>query len=81
MSLDDIAAMGCCICGAPAEIHHVRRGGAKRDDSKVIPLCPRHHRTGGHGVAIHAGRKSWEARFGDELDWLDKIGSERGFAR
>lgn len=68
-----VAAMGCVICGAPAEVHHVRREGAKRDHYKVICLCPRHHRTGGRGVAIHAGRESWEAEHGAELDWLAVI--------
>lgn len=29
----------------------------RADNFHVIPLCHTHHRTGGHGVAIHAGRK------------------------
>jgi hypothetical protein len=69
-SLSRIAALGCCICGAPAEIHHVRRYGEKRKDSKAIPLCPKHHRTGGHGVAIHEGRKTWREKYGSEEKWL-----------
>jgi len=68
-----VARMGCCLCGKPAEIHHVRRMGAKRDHRQIIPLCPRHHRNGGHGVAIHAGRETWEAKHGAELDWLARI--------
>jgi len=66
--LDRVAALGCCVCGAPAEVHHVRRYGEPRDHMRVIPLCPRHHRTGGCGEAIHAGRQSW--RYGTETEWL-----------
>jgi hypothetical protein len=32
----------------------------------VIPLCHPHHRTGGYGVAFHAGRKIWEKTFGTQ---------------
>ena len=38
----------------------------------VIPLCPEHHRTGGKGVAIHAGQKTWEAIFGTEEELIEK---------
>jgi hypothetical protein len=66
--LDSIASMGCIVCGQPAEIHHLREHmgmGMRAPDERAIPLCPRHHRTGGHGIAIHAGRKAWAARFGE----------------
>ena len=48
---DRIASMGCLVCGAPAEIHHVtgyadRIGRAPRRDDRVVPLCPMHHRAG-----------------------------------
>lgn len=60
-----VAALGCCICGDPAEVHHVRtKANRKRDNMRVIPLCPEHHRTGGKGVAVHAGKKSWKTAFG-----------------
>jgi hypothetical protein len=42
----------------------------------VIPLCPKHHRTGGYGVAIHAGIRKWQENYGNELDIL-KIINER----
>ena len=64
------AELMCCICGMPPEVHHVRRNGEKRNNLKVIPLCPSHHRTGGHGVAIHAGRITWEENFGSDLYYL-----------
>ena len=48
---DRIAAMGCLVCGGPAEIHHVtgyadRKGRAARRNDRVVPLCPLHHRAG-----------------------------------
>lgn len=79
--LSKIAAMGCIVCeragipDCPAEIHHIRTGqGQKRASHfEVIPLCPDHHRSGGHGVAIHAGRKTWESLYGTELELLEII--------
>lgn len=55
----------------PAEIHHIRTGtgiGRKADQFDVIPLCALHHRNGNHGEALHAGQRTWEARFGSELE-------------
>lgn len=65
---DKIARMGCILCihlglgETPAEIHHIRRFGGKRENAEVIALCPEHHRgnTGVHGL----GRKGFEARYG-----------------
>lgn len=73
--LSKVSELGCMICAMPAEIHHIRTGqGHKRaNHSEVIPLCPRHHRTGGYGVAIHAGIKAWEEMFGTELDMLERV--------
>ena len=43
----DVAAEGCCVCGGPATVHHVRATihgrGISKDDKLVIPLCPPHH--------------------------------------
>lgn len=49
--LDRVAALGCIVCGAEAEIHHVtgfadRPGRLRRDDWMVVGLCPPHHRKG-----------------------------------
>ena len=64
--------MPCCICSMfPVTVHHIRTGmgmGQKASGFKTIPLCPDHHQNGGHGVALHAGQKTWEAKFGRELD-------------
>lgn len=65
----------------PAEIHHIRTGqgvGQRADNFNVIPLCPIHHRQGGHGIAIHAGRQSWENNYGTETELLVQILYELG---
>lgn len=71
-TMSDIASLGCIICGSPAQLHHIgtHLGGGK-DDSKVIPLCVLHHTGGGYGVALHAGKKVFEARFGSEQELFD----------
>jgi hypothetical protein len=73
--LGKVASLGCMICKMPAEIHHIRtgQGHMRAKYTQVIPLCHRHHRTGGYGVAIHAGIKAWEEMFGTELDMLEKV--------
>lgn len=68
-----VAALGCIICGAPAEIHHPRFvcGMSQRaPDWLAVPLCPIHHRTGGFGVAIHAGQQEFERNYMSEQDLL-----------
>lgn len=65
-----VAEMPCLICGRPAEVHHIlegRFGQRKSSDYHTIPLCPEHHRTGGVGVAIHAGPRTWREAHGSEL--------------
>lgn len=83
--LSRVAALGCIVCKnlglgeMPAEIHHVRTGqgiGQRADHRKTIPLCQQHHRVGGHGVAIHAGKKTWEQKYGSETALLIQVVSE-----
>jgi hypothetical protein len=80
--LDRVANLGCIVClnlgfiDSPAEIHHPRTGQGMSQRARhqdAIPLCPRHHRTGGFGVAIHAGQKTWEAKYGTELELLAQV--------
>ena len=76
--LDRVASLGCCVCSnnghldSPAEIHHIGNGtmGKRANNREVIPLCHIHHRTGNNGIAVHAGRKSFEANFGTEQELL-----------
>jgi len=63
-----VSDLGCILCrhlgfeGTPAELHHIRRGGGRRADAPVIPLCPEHHRgnSGVHGM----GRKAFHKHYG-----------------
>lgn len=80
--LSRAAGLGCIVCKnlnlgeTPAEIHHIRTGqgvGQRADNFKVIPLFPIHHCQGGHGVAIHAGRQSWENKYGTETELLVQV--------
>ena len=66
--LNKIAELGCILCsevlgftGTPSELHHVRRYGAKRTASPILPLCPEHHRgnSGVHGLGIKGFEKKW----------------------
>lgn len=71
-----IAELGCVICRMPCEIHHLRSGmgmGQRNSHFNTIGLCPRHHRTGGYGVALHAGQKAFHANFGTEEELLSKV--------
>ena len=58
-----VASMGCAICKMPAEVHHLPTQGGQKDNMRVIPLCPLHHRHGQAGIAIHSGRESFEKAF------------------
>lgn len=79
---DRLSNLGCIACHiigrgfSPSEIHHIRHqaGIAKKSSfDKAIPLCPNHHRLGGYGVAIHAGRRGFEASIGmTEVELLEK---------
>lgn len=59
LHMDRIAKMGCLVCGAQANIHHVMgKGGCilnsrklrRRDHRFVAPLCQEHHQTGKDSV-------------------------------
>jgi hypothetical protein len=74
-----VAALGCIVCQniyglqSMPEIHHIRAGqgaGQRASNYDTIPLCPQHHRLGGYGVAIHAGQKEFEKRYGTETELL-----------
>lgn len=84
--LAKVASLPCIACRkmgfyAPdVEIHHIGNGtmGRKASDRWSIPLCHVHHRTGGYGVAVHAGRKKWESIFGTEKELLQEVLNELG---
>lgn len=85
--LDRVAALHCIVCrnlgygDTPAEIHHCCSGtgtSVRASHFRTIPLCHTHHRTGGYGVAIHAGQKTWEQKYGTEADLLAQVKRELG---
>ncbi|HEE0082143.1 TPA: DUF968 domain-containing protein [Citrobacter youngae] len=87
LHLSRVTDLNCIVCrneglgDTPAEIHHCSSGtgmSVRADNFHVIPLCHTHHRTGGHGVAIHAGRQSWENKFGTETELLVQVLYELG---
>ena len=68
-----LAQLGCCICGQPAQIHHLigvkyRGLGQKANDDQTIPLCMHHH-TGGQGIHT-LGKRAWELKYGDQAELL-----------
>ena len=66
--IDAVARIGCVCClldgqlDVEAEIHHARAGNGmrERDHSRVLPLCPKHHRLGPPGLAFHASPRAWQ---------------------
>ena len=62
-----VKALGCLICGAPAEAHHLP---GPRDDMRTIPLCPRHHRTEYGPGAYHFSRPAFNAAHGSDDELL-----------
>lgn len=69
--LKAVASLGCIICGSPAEVHHIREGvgmAQRNDNWNILPLCPAHHRTGGVGIAFHAGAESFALNYGTERE-------------
>lgn len=80
--LDRLQYLGCIVCRnegygyTPPAIHHLRSGAGmsqRGSHFEAIPLCPTHHNNGGHGVALHAGQKTWEAKFGTERELLAQV--------
>ena len=75
-ALNKIAELGCILCsevygfeGTPAELHHCRRHGAVRASSRVLALCPEHHRNGNdsfHRMGVNA----WQDKHGITLEEL-----------
>jgi hypothetical protein len=88
IALNKIAELGCILCsevlgiegGSAAEIHHVRRYGAKRSTSPVLPLCPEHHRLGNdslHHLGICAFERKWQISCEELLERVSqKLGKE-----
>ncbi len=72
-----IAALGCLICGRPAQAHHVdiltpKNAGPKVSDYFTAPLCPEHH-TGDQNNCAHVGERAFWLRNGIDIGaWINK---------
>ena len=79
--LDKVQQVGCIVCAnrgfpnVPAEIHHTRGKTIKDAHLYVIPLCPAHHRYGGHTEPIsrHPYKKRFEDAYGTEAELLEQV--------
>ena len=78
---DKLSQLGCIVCRregyeySPPHIHHIRHGvglSQRSHWSLAIPLCPNHHQNGGYGIALHAGQKEFERKFGTEVELLQE---------
>lgn len=75
------AALGCILCseffgieGSEAELHHVRRYGAVRATSPILPLCPAHHRgnDGLHGLGVKGFERKYQISCEELLERVSK---------
>ncbi len=82
-----VAALSCIVCRnlklgeTLGEIHHYCSSiwsSVCASNFRIIPLCQIHHRTGGYGVAIHAGRHIWEVTLGTKSGLLAQAIYELG---
>lgn len=73
--MDRVAALGCLLCGQPAQLHHVREGqgmSQRASNFLVVPLCEAHH-TGSAGLHGLGGR-GFERRYRvDEMGLLAQV--------
>lgn len=68
-----LADLGCIVngCRRRASIHHCGTGaGGRKNHSKVIPLCHKHHQ-GDEGIHT-IGRKLWQIIYGTEEYLMNK---------
>lgn len=61
-----IAELGCIVCSAPANVHHIRTERIK-SDFLTIPLCREHHQG---DFSIHNSKEQFTNIYGSELQLL-----------
>ncbi len=61
-----VAALGCLICDAPANVHHIRTERIK-NDFLTIPLCRECHQG---DFSIHMSKRQFTDIYGSELELL-----------
>ena len=87
-----VRALGCIVHGCPEPtIHHCHsgsladagwtRGVAQRGVSEalVIPICLEIHSAGRYAIDGGYGVRSWERRFGKQMDYLLEVGEALGY--
>ena len=69
-----VAALGCYVCGAESQLHHIRPIGTgigrRSSHFEVIPLCYNHHQG---PFSIHNKKLLFEQRHGTEKEILQII--------
>ena len=72
--MNNVAELGCLVCGRPPHLHHIRPKGTgigrRSSDYCVIPLCHDHHQG---QFSIHNSKKSFEKKYGTEEELLKKV--------
>ena len=69
--MNKVAALGCLVCGAKPELHHIRFGqgmGQRAGNMLIIPLCAEHHRG---SYSIHGSPRQFTLIQGTELEMLN----------
>ena len=77
---DDLAnIVGCIACRAygirntHVSIHHIDGRTKPGAHMKVLPLCDRHHQTGGEAApSIHPWKARFEAKYGKQMALLER---------
>lgn len=71
---DRLASLGCIAClldghiNTHVSIHHINGRTTKGCHRLVLPLCDRHHQTGGkEAPAIHPWKARFEAKYGPQM--------------
>ena len=73
--MDEVAQLGCIVCGNPyVHLHHIRYPGlgmGKRSTNfEVIPLCQPHHQG---KFSVHGTPKEFEKKFGTQHELLERV--------
>jgi hypothetical protein len=85
-----IVTYGCVACRidgngyVPPEVHHILSGGVRRGHLLTLPLCSGHHRDGAGIpglIARHPWRVKFEAKYGTEMEQLERLQREIGADR
>lgn len=78
---DQLAALGCIACridgveNLHVSIHHIDGRTKPGAHQRVLPLCAGHHQTGTGApglIAVHPWKNRFEAKYGSQIDLLQK---------